>query len=493
MRSGAASGLVRRTRRLVSGRALVLVLSLMASARVSPPACATVLWRDPGPRLAHNTGAGSDVLHGAVRRDDSASDTLYFKFHVDPLSDVSDEEYYAGFQLFETNAYRLAIGNAPAAWAYSAFYTSETGPSNKVAGDFDLYSSRPELSGPDSFRPYELPRRGNGRTIVFRVQYLPGGDDRVTVWLSPNLGLGATPENQPENLTTTFKANASFDEIRLRHVGGGGGWIFSDMAIATSFHDLIEPRFWQRWWFITGGFLVLLGAVATGVRFVERRKFRLQLARAEQERALARERARIAQDLHDELGASLTRISLLSDLARADKHDPALVETHVEKISQSAAQSIRALEEIVWAVRPGSDTLQSLVDYIAHVANEMFIAGNTRCRLDLPHDLPARSLPPELRHNLFLITKEALTNALKHAAADEVHVQVQADARALEITVQDNGRGFDPAAANPHRNGLENMRRRAEALRARLIVDSAPGRGTTVKLSVDFPDGTGRR
>lgn len=493
MRIGRIIGFLRCASRPVGSARAVSLLGAAALGCAPWAASATVLWRDAGPRLAHNTGPGVDILHGAVRRDDSASDTLYFKFHVDPLSDVSDEEYYAGFQLFETNAYRLAVGNAPAAWAYSAFYTSETGPSNKVAGDFDLYSSRPELSGPDSFRPYELPRRGNGRTIVFRVQYIPGSDDRVTVWLSPNLSLGATPENQPENLTTTFKANASFDEIRLRHVGGGGGWIFSDMAIATSFHDLIEPRFWQRWWFIAGGFLTLLGAVAASVRFIEQRKFRLQLARAEQERALARERARIAQDLHDELGASLTRISLLSDLARADKHDPALVETHVEKISQSAAQSIRALEEIVWAVRPGSDTLQSLVDYIAHVANEMFIAGRTRCRLDLPHDLPARSLPPELRHNLFLIVKEALTNALKHAGADEVHVQVQADTHTLTITVQDNGCGFDPAAANPHRNGLENMRRRAEALRARLTVDSAPGRGTTVKVSVAFPDGPGRR
>jgi signal transduction histidine kinase len=493
MRPFCVSALLSRNPRRAAGRVCVLALGLMAALGAARPAGATILWQDPGPRLAHNTGPGTDILHGAVRRDDSASDTLYFRFHVDPLSDVSDEEYYAGFQLFETNAYRLAVGNAPAAWAYSAFYTSETGPSNKVAGDYDLFSSRPELSGPDSFRPYELPRRGNGRTIVFRVQYIPGGDDRVTVWLSPNLGLGATPENQPENLTTTFKANASFDEIRLRHVGGGGGWIFSDMAIATSFHDFIQPRLWQRWWFIAGAFVAVLGAVAGGVQFVERRKFRLQLARAEQERALARERARIAQDLHDELGAALTRISLLSDLARADKHDPALVETHMEKISQSAARSIRALEEIVWAVRPGSDTLQSLVDYIAHVANEMFIAGNTRCRLDLPHDLPARTLPPEMRHNLFLIVKEALTNALKHAQAAEVHVQVQASARTLEITVRDNGRGFDPATANPHRNGLENMRRRAEALNARLTLESAPGRGTTVTVAVEFPDGPGQR
>ena len=79
----------------------------------------------------------------------------------------------------------------------------------------------------------------------------------------------------------------------------------------------------------------------------------------------------------------------MSDLARADKNNPAQVETHVDKISQSADQTVRALEEIVWAVRPGSDSLQSLVEYIAHFANELFDGDRTRCRLDLPHDLPA--------------------------------------------------------------------------------------------------------
>src|SRR4029077_2278297 len=86
----------------------------------------------------------------------------------------------------------------------------------------------------------ELPRRGTERTIVFKVQYVAGGDDLVTVWLNPDLGPGANEVYQPEALTTRFNANASFDEIRLRHGGGGGGWIFSDMAIATSFSDFVD-------------------------------------------------------------------------------------------------------------------------------------------------------------------------------------------------------------------------------------------------------------
>jgi signal transduction histidine kinase len=235
--------------------------------------------------------------------------------------------------------------------------------------------------------------------------------------------------------------------------------------------------------------LGLLGAVIGATRIVEKRKLHRSLQRAEQERALERERARIAQDLHDDLGSSLTRISLLSDLAKADKDFPAQVEVHVDKISQSAAQTVRALEEIVWAVRPGSDSLQSLIEYVAHFANEMFEGGATRCRLDLPHDLPALVLPPDMRHNIFLIVKEALTNARKHSSAREVHVRAKATANSLEIVVEDDGKGLDPSAASRdgHRHGLGNMRRRAAAIGATLSVASTLGQGTKVHLAVPLP------
>src|SRR6185437_12345950 len=226
---------------------------------------------------------------------------------------------------------------------------------------------------------------------------------------------GATEGNQPKGLTTQFRANAAFDEIHLRHSGLGRGWIFSDMAIATSFEDFITPHFWQQWWFDVLAIMLLLTVVGASVRVVEKKKFQSQLQRAEQERALERERARIARDLHDDLGSLLTRISLLGGLLRADKDNPVQVDAHAQKISQSADQTVRALEEIVWAVRPASDTLQGLIDYIAHFANELFDGHATRCRLDLPRDLPAIPVQPDIRHNIFLIVKEALNNALKHA------------------------------------------------------------------------------
>jgi signal transduction histidine kinase len=317
----------------------------------------------------------------------------------------------------------------------------------------------------------------------------------VTVWLNPNLGPGAAEKTQPEALTTKFKARATFDQIRLRHGkgdkgDGGNGWIFSDMAIATAFDDFVVVHFWQTWWFNTLVVAAGLLAVTASVRLVERNKFQRRLRLVEQQSALERERARIAQDLHDDLGSSLTRISLLSELVRADKENPAQVELHAGKLAQSASQTVRALEEIVWAVRPGSDTLQSLVDYITHFAGEVFEGSPVRCRLDVPDELPARTLPPDLRHNIFLIAKETLTNTLKHAAATEVHLRISATAQALNLVITDNGRGFDPAAdaAAGKRNGLDNMHRRAQAVGGRLSLTSAPGKGARTEFSVGFPD-----
>jgi signal transduction histidine kinase len=474
-------------------RSAIVALSLLATFFFRS-ARAEILWSDAAARVVHETGEGVDILGGKVKRDEHDSDVLYFKFRVDPISDVLSEPYFAGFQLFEKGQERLGVGNAPEAWGYSAFNTSEIGLSNRVPGEFNFNSALPEPANLGLFWPYEVVHHGVERTIVFKVQFIPGDDDLVTVWLNPNLGRGATDKNQPGNLTTTFKARATFDQIRLRHGkgdkgDGGNGWIFSDMAIATSFSDFVVVRFWQTWWFNTLAAITMLVAVGMTVRLVEKTKFQRRLQRVEQASALERERARIAQDLHDDLGSSLTRISLLSGLLRADKDNPGQVEVHAGKLSLSADQTVRSLEEIVWAVRPGSDTLQSLVDYITHFASEIFEASPTRCRLDVPDELPAQSLPPDVRHNIFLIVKETLTNVLKHAGATEVQLHIKTAPQHLDIVIADNGKGFnlDSTATAGHRNGLGNMQRRTAAVGGKLSLTSAPAQGTRMELTVTFP------
>jgi signal transduction histidine kinase len=284
--------------------------------------------------------------------------------------------------------------------------------------------------------------------------------------------------------------SASFPYVPYGHYrfevtagNGKGGWNPTGASIPVT----VRPHLWQTWWFRVPASLALLAGIALTARVQEKRKLHRRLEQLEQERALAQERERIASDLHDDLGSSLARISLLSGLLKADRDNPHQVELNAVKISQSADQTVRALEEIVWAVRPGSDSLQSLVEYIAHFANELFEGGPIHCRLDLPHDLPARPLPPDIRHNIFLVVKEALTNAFKHASAREVTVRAEATENALEIVVHDDGRGFETNGRG-RGNGLGNMRRRAQAMGENVTIESTPGHGTTVKLKVHFAD-----
>jgi signal transduction histidine kinase len=131
------------------------------------------------------------------------------------------------------------------------------------------------------------------------------------------------------------------------------------------------------------------------------------------------------------------------------------------------------------------------MDYMAHFATELFENSTTRCRLDLPQDVPALPLPPDVRHNIFLIVKEALTNVLKHASAREVHVQAKISGNILEISIQDDGAG-SPQAASPKiegkRNGLINMQLRAQSLGGTLGCRRVPGEGAAIRLIVPLPN-----
>jgi signal transduction histidine kinase len=249
---------------------------------------------------------------------------------------------------------------------------------------------------------------------------------------------------------------------------------------------LLQPHFWQSWWFrltlpLAGG-----GLVGGTVNWLARRKGLRKLERLKHQHELERERARIARDIHDDLGSSLTRIAMLSELAEADKGSPGQVETHVRKIAASARETVQSLDEIVWAVSPENDTWNSLVEYISQYASEFFENTSIRCRLDLPLDLPDYPLPSEARHGLFLVLKEALNNVLKHARASQVRIQVAQRASVLEIIVADDGRGFEPerVVAGSNGNGLKNMRQRIAALRGSFDLQSAPGKGT--RLTVSF-------
>jgi signal transduction histidine kinase len=217
----------------------------------------------------------------------------------------------------------------------------------------------------------------------------------------------------------------------------------------------------------------------------------------EQQRAVELERQRIAANIHDDLGASLTRITLLSDLAREGAIAGG-ISAEMDQIHRTSRQLTRSMDEIVWAVDPEHDTLDSLVSYLGKFAQDLLAAANVRCRLQFPVTVPVVSLNSQVRHNLFLAVKEALHNVVKHAAATESRLQFSLESDAFVLTVSDNGRGFNPGEPAAHSvdeksdrissgHGLKNIARRLNEIGGRCEVISAPGQGTEIRLRVPFP------
>jgi signal transduction histidine kinase len=204
----------------------------------------------------------------------------------------------------------------------------------------------------------------------------------------------------------------------------------------------------------------------------------------ERQRALEQERARIAKDLHDDLGANLTQIVFLSQRVEAARNDPQEDRRWFGLIPATARRTIQSLDEIVWAINPRHDSLESLANYLSQFAQEHLTLAGIRCVLDVPTVLPAVNLNAEFRHNLLLAAREALQNVVAHAAANSVRVSLRLDDAALEIVIADNGRGFAPSSVNGEGNGLSNMRRRLEHIGGRFEIESAPAKGTTVRFVI---------
>jgi signal transduction histidine kinase/ligand-binding sensor domain-containing protein len=278
-------------------------------------------------------------------------------------------------------------------------------------------------------------------------------------------------------------------EFRVEACTGEGPWSETPAALAL----IVDPFFWQTWWFRLGVLLVFASSLIAIVRYFSIRKIQARMRLLEQRAALDKERTRIARDLHDELGSSLNYISMsLGDVRRLEEIHIEKFQTRLEKISQFAVRTVRSLDEIVWAVNPRNDSLRSLAEYVTQLAGELFEDRNIRCRFHIAENLPEMQLTPETRHDLFLAVKEALGNSLVHAHATEVQLGVKATGTHVEISIQDNGTGFNREAMEAYggSNGLRNMQQRMDAIGGRLIIHTKPGEGTTVLLIVAASNGS---
>jgi len=240
---------------------------------------------------------------------------------------------------------------------------------------------------------------------------------------------------------------------------------------------------WQTWWFRTGAVVIFTASVFGLARRLTSRRLRQRLQRLRQQAAVERERARIARDIHDDIGNRLTRIILLAGLARRDQTDATRTGEHLQRIAQAASEVTDSLDEIVWAVNPGNDTLPHLVGYLGTTAVDFLRTAGLKHRLVRSASVPDMPVSAEVRHNLFLAVKEALTNVIRHAQASEVILTLEAGPGFLTAVVEDNGVGLRSGPDGPGADGLHNLRQRMEDIGGRFEIGPRPGGGTRVVLS----------
>ena len=252
-------------------------------------------------------------------------------------------------------------------------------------------------------------------------------------------------------------------------------------GIETSLGVFVPPPFWKEPWFWTGAIVLVMLAIVAASRYVVRYRLRKELARVEQQRVLEQERLRIAHDIHDDLGARVTQISLFSAMAQNNQAFPDKARENFDQISRMSRELVSALYETVWAVNPENDNLDALGNFLCQMVNQLCDQRQLRCRLHV-EQLPTEiQISSATRHNVTMAVKEAVHNVIKHARASEVTVRITLTDRVLTIVVQDDGCGFRIGDEFPG-NGLVNMKRRLEKIGGSCDIVSQPNQGTKVNF-----------
>ncbi len=267
--------------------------------------------------------------------------------------------------------------------------------------------------------------------------------------------------------------------LRVMACNNDGVWNERGIDLALA----VLPAWWQTSWFRASTIAIAVILIAVVVRYWSHRRLRMKLVRLEQQQALEKERARIARDLHDDLGASLTQLALLAEMS-ADESLPAERRSrNLSQVKTGARELVRELDGILWTVNPRNDSLDKLASYLCQFSQQLFRVTNICCRFDVAEPIPAFPLSPDIRHDLFLAVKEAMNNVIKHSRATEVWLRIAVRENVFCITIEDNGRGLSATTLqNSDRNGIQNMRTRIENVGGTFEIQSQPGNGTTLRI-----------
>lgn len=251
----------------------------------------------------------------------------------------------------------------------------------------------------------------------------------------------------------------------------------------------VVPAFYQTKLFKTAMLILITVALYYLIGYFTRQKYQARLAQLQREQQISNVRNRIAQDIHDDIGAGLTRISIQTELL---KQNPATDKSDYQKImdiiNKQTHDLIRSLGEIVWTINPADDYLDNMIAYFRVYIHRFMEGSGLSYEINFPEMENKRNVHPDLKRNLFLILKESLNNIVKHAHAHHVNITflIQKEGK-YTLAIQDDGEGFDVRDATVFSgNGLHNMRNRAWAINAHVIYRSQGGQGTEIRIEGDL-------
>jgi ligand-binding sensor domain-containing protein/two-component sensor histidine kinase len=255
--------------------------------------------------------------------------------------------------------------------------------------------------------------------------------------------------------------------LHLRALGSGGAW--SNEVVLPI---LIHPPFWRTVWFI--------GLVSLLIFFSGWKLFQYRIA---QVKKLERMRNNISQNLHDDIGASLSNIGILNELARRNMNEQKDKATeYLDRAAEDIQHISETLGDIVWNINPMFDNINNLFIRMKRYAADMAEGKNIHCVFEMPEDADL-NLPMDKRRDFYLLYKEAINNMVKHSSAQHAWISIRLSASQLNLLIKDDGKGFDESLLKEG-NGLSNMRQRAQQLNGKLKIDSLPGNGTALEFSM---------
>ena len=367
------------------------------------------------------------------------------------------------------------------------------------------------ISGIDYFHPDSIIKNNTTPTLaftnfrIFNNDYIPSRKEAIPfIELKPNdryitVEFASLDYNDQQKIQYAYRINdnewiktgnqhtLSFSDLGtgnhhlyVRSTNSDGLWLNNEIACLITVH----PWWWQTWWFRIGIGLFGIGIMVAAIRFYYHRKLEKQKIILERQQAVEKERTRIATDMHDDLGANLSRIKFLSETIGIKKQKQETIEDEISSIRQYSHEMIDKMGEIVWALNEKNDSLSDLLAYTRSYTVEYLSQNGIQTNVQTPEQIPNLFVTGEFRRNVYLTVKEALHNIVKHSQADKVDIRVETG-KQLYICIHDNGKGFDEKNIRPFSNGITSMKKRIASLDGMLEIKNT--QGSTVVLVVPLP------